>query len=121
MSYLATPCTINLIRYIKAGDCNAKIEREAAFEPFMWNWRLHELSKENEIRAIAFGIERGWRQGDALFATLFNIVLEKVIRNIETNPSGAIFERMKQYIERAEGVFTLGLLVREFEAVVEAS
>jgi hypothetical protein len=86
----------------------------------MWNWRLHETSKENEIRAMAFGIERGWRQGDALFATLFNTVLEKVIRNIETNRNGAIFERMRQHIEHAEGVLMLGL-VREFEAVVEAS
>jgi hypothetical protein len=33
----------------------------------------------------AFGTERSLRQGDALSTTMFNIVLEKVIRNIETH------------------------------------
>jgi len=64
------------------GDFNAKIEREGAFKPFMWNWRLHETSKENWIRAISFGIERGLGLDDALSTTLFNIVLEKAIRNV---------------------------------------
>jgi len=45
-----------------------------------------------------FGTERGLRQGDALSTTLFNIVLKKVIRNIETNPNGTIFNRTQQYI-----------------------
>jgi len=66
---------------IIVGDCNAKIEREGVFKHCMWNWRLHETPKETWIRAIAFGIERGLRQGDALSATLCDIVLEKVIRN----------------------------------------
>jgi len=39
-----------------------------------------------------FGIQRGLTQGDALSTTLFNIVME-VIRNIETNPNGTIFNR----------------------------
>ena len=34
----------------------------------------------------AFGTEISLRQGDALSTTLFSVVLEKVIRNIETNP-----------------------------------
>jgi hypothetical protein len=114
-SYLAIPCTINLNKIHQripvqntkfiVGDFNAKIEREGVFN---WNWRLHETSKENGIRAIAFGIERGLRLGDALSTTLLNIVLEKVIRNMETNPNGTIFDRMRQYIAHAEGVFMLG-------------
>ena len=36
----------------------------------------------------AFGVEKGLRQCDALTATLFHIVLEKVIRDKETNPNG---------------------------------
>jgi hypothetical protein len=39
----------------------------------------------------ASGIERGKRQGDALSTTLFNIVLEKTIRNIEANPNVTVF------------------------------
>jgi hypothetical protein len=89
------------------GDFNAKVEREGVFKPRVWNWRLHEISKENGIRAIAFGIERGLRQGDALSTTLFNIVLERVIRNRETNPNGKIFDRMRQYIAHAEDVLML--------------
>jgi len=56
----------------------------------MWNWRLNETSKETGIRAIAFGIKRGLRQGNALPATLFNIVLEKVIKNRENRPNGTV-------------------------------
>jgi len=44
----------------------------------------------------AFGIERGWRQDDVLSTPLFNIVLGKVIRNIETKPNGTIFNRPRQ-------------------------
>ena len=90
------------------GDFNAKIETEVVFKPFIWNWRLHETSKENGIRAIAFGIERGLRLGDALSTTVFNTLLEKVIRNMETNPNGTTFNRMRQYIAHAEGVLMLG-------------
>jgi hypothetical protein len=93
---------------IIVGDFNAKLERECVFKPFVWNWRQHETSKENGIRAIAFGIERGWRQGDAMSTTLFNNLLEKVIRNTETNPNGIIFDRMRQYIAHAEGVSMFG-------------
>jgi phage FluMu protein gp41 len=38
-----------------------------------------------------FAVEKGLRQGDALSATLFRIVLEKVIRNEETSPNGTNF------------------------------
>ena len=43
----------------------------------------------------ASGMERGLRQGDALFTALFNTVSDKV--NTETNPNGTIFNRTRQY------------------------
>jgi hypothetical protein len=44
----------------------------------------------------ATGMERGFRQGGALYTTLLSTVLEKVIRNIQTNRNGTIFNRMRQ-------------------------
>ena len=69
----------------------------------------------------AFGIERGWRQGDALSTALFNIVLGKVIKNIETNSNGTIFNRTRQYIAYADDVLILGRSVSEIEEVVTQS
>jgi len=56
----------------------------------------------------ASGIERGLGQGDALSATLFHTVLKKVIKNIETKPSGTIFNRTRQYTACADDVLILG-------------
>jgi len=56
----------------------------------------------------ASGIERGLRQGDALFTMLFNIVLDKVIKNLQTYLDGTIFNRMSQYIAYADDVLILG-------------
>jgi hypothetical protein len=58
------------------------------------------------------------RQSDALSATLFNIVLGKVIRNIETNPNRTIFNIKRQCKANADNVFILGLSVRATEGVV---
>jgi hypothetical protein len=40
--------------------------------------------------AETLGIERRLRKGDAQSTALFSFVLEKVIRNVETNPTGII-------------------------------
>jgi hypothetical protein len=56
----------------------------------------------------ASGIERGLRQGDALCTSLFNIVLDKVIRNLQTYLDETISNRMSQYIAYADYMLILG-------------
>jgi hypothetical protein len=54
------------------------------------------------------GIERSLRQGYALSTTLFNIVPDKVVRNLETYLDRTIFNRRSQYIAYADDVLILG-------------
>jgi hypothetical protein len=65
-----------------------------------------------------FGVEKGLIESDALFATAFNIVLEKVIRDMETKLNGTIFNRTIQCTANADNVLILGLSVRATEEVV---
>jgi hypothetical protein len=57
-----------------------------------------------------YGIERGKGQGDALSK---NTVLEKTIRNIQTNPNKTIFNRTLQYIAFADDVLILSVCLEE--------
>ena len=59
----------------------------------------------------AFGIKRDLRQGYALYTALFNIVLEKVKRNVKTTPNGTIFNRTRQYTVYPDKVLIFGRLV----------
>jgi glutathionylspermidine synthase len=45
-----------------------------------------------------FDINSGLRQGDIIFSQLFNLCLEKVIRNIDINPGGTIYNRTLQVL-----------------------
>jgi hypothetical protein len=56
------------------------------------------------------------RQGNALSTVLFNIMLEKVIRNIELNSGGSIFTRTRQYMAYANDMAFVG---RSLQAVSE--
>jgi len=56
----------------------------------------------------ATGMERGFRQGDALYIILLSTVLAKVIRNIQTNRNGTIFNRMRQYTAYANDMLIPG-------------
>jgi site-specific recombinase XerD len=60
----------------------------------------------------------GLRQGDALSTILFNILLEKVIRNIEINTNGTILTEQDsiQHMQMISLIF--GLSVRVTEVVV---
>jgi hypothetical protein len=66
----------------------------------------------------AFGIGRGLRQGDTQSTTLVNIVLEKLIRSIETNQNGKLFKETRHYIAYADDVSVIGRWVRAIEEVV---
>ena len=59
------------------------------------------------------------RQSVALSATLFHIVLEKVIRNIKTNPIGTIFNKTRHCLANADVLLILGRLVRATEEIVK--
>lgn len=62
-----------------------------------------------------FEIGRGVRQGDALSTILFNIVLERVVRNISINPGGTIFNRMVQIMAYADDVVLISRSIQEMK------
>ena len=66
----------------------------------------------------AFGMERGLRQSAALSATLFNVVLAKVIKNVEMNRNVTIFNRTRQYTAYTDNVLILELSVKAIQEVV---
>ena len=78
------------------------------------NGKLKIQGKMTEV----FGIQRGWRQCDALSTTMFNTVLEEVIRNIKTNLNGTIFKRTRQFVAYADDVVILRRSLRATEVVV---
>jgi hypothetical protein len=51
-----------------------------------------------------FDINSGSRQGDIISSQLFNLCLEKVIRNIDINPGGTIYNRTLQVLAYADDV-----------------
>jgi hypothetical protein len=55
-----------------------------------------------------FSTECGVGQGDSLSTLLFNIGLVKVIRNIEINPGGTIFNRTRPYMAYADDIAVIG-------------
>jgi len=50
----------------------------------------------------------GPRQGDSLSTLLFNLCVEKIIRNVTIDPSGTIFNRKRQCLAYADDVVILG-------------
>jgi len=55
----------------------------------------------------ALDMENGLRRSDARSTVLFNVVLEKVIRNAETNQNGMIVNRMRQCTAKWHDVLVL--------------
>jgi hypothetical protein len=54
----------------------------------------------------------GLIQGDSLSTLLFNLCMEKIIRNVKTNPEGTIFNRTRQCLAYADDVVILRRSVR---------
>jgi len=80
--------------------------------------RFKWKSEKPRANDQALGIERGLRKGDATSTALFNIVLQKVIGNIEINMNETIFKRARQYIAYADDLLILGRSVRAIEVIV---
>lgn len=59
-------------------------------------------------RSREFTIRKGLKQGDALSCTLFNLVLERTMRQLTNNPGGTLLNRLTQHMAYADDVDLLG-------------
>ena len=53
----------------------------------------NKVKIEREL-TTEFKLNKGLRQGDVLSTTLFNLVLENVVRKLPINPGGTILDRI---------------------------
>jgi hypothetical protein len=67
----------------------------------------NKVKVQNKLSG-SFRTECGIRQGDSQSTLLFNIGLEKVMRNIEINPGGISFNRTRQFMAYADDVAVTG-------------
>lgn len=70
----------------------------------------NEISKEFQIR-------RGVKQGDVLSPLLFNLVLERIIREININPGGTIYTRRSQVLAFADDLCIIGRKKEDIEEI----
>lgn len=59
----------------------------------------------------SFETVAGLRQGDAL-STLIYLFMEKVMRNVQMNPGGKVFNRTRKCLLYADDVLVLGYVVK---------
>lgn len=60
----------------------------------------------------------GLRQGDAL-STLIYLCMQKVMRNVQTNPGGIVFNRTRKCLLYADDVLVLGCAVKHTAETIE--
>ena len=72
---------------------------------------------QNELSG-SFHIRNALRQGDALACILFNIALEKIIREANINQSGNIFYKSVQILTYADST---GIISRSLKSLQEAT
>jgi sorting nexin-29 len=58
--------------------------------------------------SLSFETTIGLRQGGSLSTLLFNLYMERIIRNVRINPGGTIFNRTRQCLAYADDVVILG-------------
>lgn len=62
--------------------------------------------------------QRGPRQGDGLSCLLFNLALEKIIRNSNINTAGTIFHKSVQILAFADDIAIIGRTKRNIESAL---
>jgi hypothetical protein len=67
-----------------------------------------------------FTVDRELKHGDVLSTQLFNITLEKIMRSIEINRGGTIFNRSLQYLAYADDVNLTSRNTRELSKALIA-
>jgi hypothetical protein len=80
---------------------------------------MHNTVKIQGKLSPNFEMVVGLRQVDSLSILLFNLCMEKIIRNVKTIPGGAIFNRTRQFLAYADDVVILGQTDRYISETVE--
>ena len=66
-----------------------------------------------------FNTERGFRQGDSLSSDLFNILLEKVIREAKVNRNGTLYTKQHMFLAYADDIDIMSRTFRAETATFE--
>ncbi|XP_063929931.1 uncharacterized protein LOC135142191 [Zophobas morio] len=66
----------------------------------------------------SFNVKQGLRQGDPLSTTLFNLVLEGIIRKSDINRKGLLFNRSHQCLAYADDLILLVTNRKELERII---
>jgi hypothetical protein len=86
------------------------------------NMTLEKMNNKVRIQgkmSPSFEMVVGLRQCNALSTLLFNLCMEKVIRNVKTNPGGTIFNRTRQCLLYANDVIVLGCVVKHIAETLD--
>jgi hypothetical protein len=81
--------------------------------------KMNNKAKIQGKMSPSFEMVIGLRKGDALSTLLFNLCMEKVIRNVKTNPGGTVFNRKRQCLLYADDVVVLGHAVKHIAETLE--
>ncbi|CAD7087998.1 unnamed protein product [Hermetia illucens] len=114
------------IDFKAAYDSIARVKLYTAMREFGIPTKLIRLTRltltnvRGQIKAAGslsrpFDINNGLRQGDALSCVLFNLALEKVIRDAEVNARGTILFKSTQLLAYADDIDIMGRTTRDVQ------